>query len=219
MVERAAPTPATVLITGESGTGKELVARAIHRQSPRKNGALVQVNCAAIPDELIESELFGHEKGSFTGAVRRQTGKFVSAHGGTIFLDEVGDMSPRTQAKVLRVLQNGEVEPVGAEKTVQVDVRVVAATNRDLEAEIGAGRFREDLFYRLNVVPAAHAAAARAARGRAGARRLVRAPLHAGRQLPPRSASPPRRSRSCRRCPGAGNVRELKNLVERLARS
>jgi len=152
-IERAAPTPATVLITGESGTGKELVARAIHRRSPRRNGPMVQVNCAAIPDELIESELFGHEKGSFTGAVRRQTGKFVGAHGGTIFLDEVGDMSPRTQAKVLRVLQNGEVEPVGAEKTVQVDVRVVAATNRGLEEEIEAGRFREDLYYRLNVVP------------------------------------------------------------------
>jgi two-component system nitrogen regulation response regulator NtrX len=152
-VEKAAPTPATVLITGESGTGKELVARAIHRLSPRREKAFVQVNCAAIPDELIESELFGHEKGSFTGAVRKQTGKFVAADGGSIFLDEIGDMSARTQAKVLRVLQSGEVEPVGAEKTVRVDVRVVAATHRDLEEEIEAGRFREDLYYRLNVVP------------------------------------------------------------------
>jgi two-component system nitrogen regulation response regulator NtrX len=142
-----------VLITGESGTGKELVARAIHVGSARAQRPLVQVNCAAIPDELIESELFGHEKGSFTGAVRRQVGKFVAADGGTIFLDEIGDMSPRTQAKVLRVLQNGEVEPVGASRTMAVDVRVVAATHRRLEDEIAAGRFREDLFYRLNVIP------------------------------------------------------------------
>jgi two-component system, NtrC family, nitrogen regulation response regulator NtrX len=153
VIEKAAPTPATVLITGESGTGKELVAREIHRQSQRGPRTLVQVNCAAIPEELIESELFGHEKGSFTGASRKQVGKFVVADGGTIFLDEVGDMSAKTQAKVLRVLQNGEVEPVGAQRTVQVDVRVVAATNRELTAEIQAGRFREDLFYRLNVLP------------------------------------------------------------------
>src|SRR5436305_2117232 len=135
-IEKAAPTPATVLVTGESGTGKELVARAIHRLSPRRDRPIVQVNCAAIPEELIESELFGHEKGSFTGAVRKAMGKFVAADTGTIFLDEIGDMSARTQAKVLRVLQNGEVEPVGAERTIQVDVRVVAATNRNLEEEI-----------------------------------------------------------------------------------
>jgi len=152
-IELAAPTKATVLIQGESGTGKELVAREIHRRSSRANGPFVQVNCAAIPEELIESELFGHEKGSFTGAVRKQTGKFVAADGGTIFLDEIGDMSLRTQAKVLRVLQEGEVEPVGAATVVKVEVRVIAATNKDLTEEIRGGRFREDLFYRLNVIP------------------------------------------------------------------
>ncbi len=152
-IELAAPTKATVLIEGESGTGKELVAREIHRRSSRANAPFVQVNCAAIPEELIESELFGHEKGSFTGAVRKQTGKFVAADGGTIFLDEIGDMSLRTQAKVLRVLQEGEVEPVGAATVVKVDVRVIAATNKELTEEIRAGRFREDLFYRLNVIP------------------------------------------------------------------
>jgi two-component system, NtrC family, nitrogen regulation response regulator NtrX len=152
-VERAAPTRATVLITGESGTGKELVAREIHRRSSRANKPFIQVNCAAIPNELIESELFGHEKGSFTGAIRKQTGKFVAADGGTIFLDEIGDMSTGAQAKVLRVLQEGDVEPVGSASVVKVDVRVIAATNKNLEDEIRAGRFREDLYYRLNVIP------------------------------------------------------------------
>jgi two-component system nitrogen regulation response regulator NtrX len=152
-IARAAPTRAAVLITGESGTGKELVARAIHRNSPRAGRPFVKVNCAAIPEELIESELFGHEKGSFTGAVRDQAGKFVQADGGTIFLDEIGDMSLKTQSKVLRVLQDGEVEPVGAAKSLTVDVRVIAATNKNLPEEIRAGRFREDLYFRLNVVP------------------------------------------------------------------
>ncbi len=152
-VARAAPTSATVLVTGESGTGKELVAREIHKGSRVAGGPFIQVNCAAIPEELIESELFGHEKGSFTGAVRRQTGKFVEADGGTIFLDEVGDMSTRAQAKVLRVLEAGEVEPVGAARVRQVNVRVVAATNRDLTESIRTGRFREDLYFRLNVLP------------------------------------------------------------------
>jgi two-component system nitrogen regulation response regulator NtrX len=152
-VTRIAPTNASVLITGESGTGKELVARAIHRNSPRSEKPFVKVNCAAIPEELIESELFGHVKGSFTGATKDQVGKFVRADGGTIFLDEVGDMSLKTQAKVLRVLQDGDVEPVGAARTVTVDVRVVAATNKELPEEIRDGRFREDLYFRLNVVP------------------------------------------------------------------
>ena len=149
----AAPTKASVLVTGESGTGKELVARAIHRNSPRAGKAFVKVNCAAIPEELIESELFGHERGSFTGALRNQPGKFLQADGGTIFLDEVADMSLRAQSKVLRALQDGEIEPVGAAKSFVVDVRVIAATNKRLEDEIAHGRFREDLFFRLNVVP------------------------------------------------------------------
>jgi two-component system nitrogen regulation response regulator NtrX len=152
-VRRAAPTNATVLLLGESGVGKELVARTIHRNSTRAGQRFVQVNCAAIPEELIESELFGHEKGSFTGATEKQVGKFEQADRGTIFLDEVGDMSAKTQAKVLRVLQEQEVERLGSARTVKVDVRVIAATNKDLEAAIGRGEFREDLFFRLNVIP------------------------------------------------------------------
>jgi two-component system nitrogen regulation response regulator NtrX len=152
-VKRAAPTNATVLLLGESGVGKELVARSIHRNSLRSRERFVQVNCAAIPEELIESELFGHEKGSFTGATEKQIGKFEQADRGTIFLDEVGDMSPKTQAKVLRVLQEGEVERLGSARTIKVDVRVIAATNKDLEQEIEKGTFREDLYFRLSVVP------------------------------------------------------------------
>jgi two-component system nitrogen regulation response regulator NtrX len=152
-IERVGKTPARVLITGENGTGKELVARAIHAQSTRAQQAFIEVNCAAIPSELIESELFGHMKGSFTGAVADRAGKFEQAHGGTLFLDEIGDMSLAAQAKVLRVLQDGVVTRIGGSKPIQVDVRVLAATNKDVEAEIAAGRFREDLYYRLNVVP------------------------------------------------------------------
>ena len=152
-IEKVAATPARVLITGENGTGKELVARAIHRQSQRANKPFVEVNCAAIPSELIESELFGHMKGSFTGAVQDRAGKFEQADRGTLFLDEVGDMSLNAQAKVLRVLQDNVVTRIGGAKPIQVDVRVLAATNKNLEEEITAGRFREDLFYRLNVVP------------------------------------------------------------------
>jgi len=214
-IERAAPTKATVLITGESGTGKELVAREIHRRSSRANETFVQVNCAAIPDELIESELFGHEKGSFTGAVRKQTGKFVQADGGTIFLDEIGDMSMRTQAKVLRVLQDGDVEPVGAATVIKVDVRVIAATNKDLTEEIRGGRFREDLYYRLNVIPirtpplrerkddisilAQHFAAVFAEEHNYHPKKFTPAALKALQDAPWR-----------------GNVRELRNMIERL---
>ncbi len=152
-VQRAAPTNATVLLLGESGVGKELVARAIHRNSNRARERFVQVNCAAIPDDLIESELFGHEKGSFTGATEKQIGKFQQADRATIFLDEVGDMSLKTQAKVLRVLQEGEVERLGSARTLKVDVRVIAATNKQLGQEIENGHFREDLYFRLSVVP------------------------------------------------------------------
>jgi two-component system nitrogen regulation response regulator NtrX len=214
-IEKAAPTTATVLITGESGTGKELVARAIHRMSQRRDRAMVQVNCAAIPEELIESELFGHEKGSFTGAVRRQLGKFVAADGGTIFLDEIGDMSARTQAKVLRVLQNGEVEPVGAEKTVQVDVRVVAATHRNLEDEIAAGRFREDLYYRLNVIPVRTPAL------REHMEDIQPLVEYLVRRYAEQNNYRPKEFNAdaiahLKSLPWKGNVRELKNLVERL---
>jgi two-component system nitrogen regulation response regulator NtrX len=153
LIDKVAPTAARVLITGENGTGKELVARAIHAGSPRRDRPLVEVNCAAIPSELIESELFGHMKGSFTGAFADRAGKFEQADGGTLFLDEVGDMSLSAQAKLLRVLQEGMVTRIGGAKPIQVDVRVLAATNKDLEIEIAESRFREDLLYRLNVVP------------------------------------------------------------------
>jgi two-component system nitrogen regulation response regulator NtrX len=152
-IRRAAPTTGRVLIFGENGTGKELVARLIHLNSDRQDEAFVEVNCAAIPTELIESELFGHRKGSFTGAIEHKKGKFLLADGGTLFLDEVGDMSLATQAKVLRVLQEQVFEPVGGTEALQVDVRVIAATNKDLSAEIGRGTFREDLYYRLAVIP------------------------------------------------------------------
>jgi two-component system, NtrC family, nitrogen regulation response regulator NtrX len=153
LIDKVGPTAARVLITGENGTGKELVARAIHAVSPRRDRPMVEVNCAAIPSELIESELFGHMKGSFTGAFADRAGKFEQADGGTLFLDEVGDMSLSAQAKLLRVLQEGVVTRIGGAKPIQVDVRVLAATNKDLEMEIAESRFREDLLYRLNVVP------------------------------------------------------------------
>ncbi len=153
VVKKAAPSTARVLVTGERGTGKELLARAVHENSKRKDGPFVKLNCAAIPSELIESELFGHEKGSFTGATRERRGKFEQAHGGTLFLDEIGDMTLSAQAKVLRVLQESEIERVGGSETITVDVRVIAATNKELKQEIEKQRFRADLFDRLNVVP------------------------------------------------------------------
>lgn len=151
-VALVAPSEATALIVGESGTGKELIANAIHQNSPRKDRPLIIVNCAALPETLLESELFGHEKGAFTGAITRKQGRFQLAHNSSIFLDEIAEMAPATQAKILRVLQEREFEPVGSTQTIKVDTRVIAATNKNLEGEIQAGRFREDLYYRLNVV-------------------------------------------------------------------
>ncbi|MBX7186286.1 MAG: sigma-54 dependent transcriptional regulator [Vicinamibacteria bacterium] len=214
-IKKAAPTNATVLIRGESGVGKELVAREVHRLSARADEAYVSVNCAAIPEELIESELFGHEKGSFTGATERQIGKFEMAHKGTIFLDEIGDMSARAQAKVLRVLQEGEVERIGSQKTIKVDVRVIAATNKNLEEAIAAGAFREDLFFRLSVIDievpplrgrvedipaiAAHFVARSAGQHGVAVKRIS----------PDFAAALQRRE-------WRGNVRELKNVIDRL---
>ncbi|HRQ78791.1 MAG TPA: sigma-54 dependent transcriptional regulator [Gemmatimonadaceae bacterium] len=214
-IARVAPTPARVLITGENGTGKELVARALHQLSPRAKQPFIEVNCAAIPSELIESELFGHMKGSFTGAVQDRAGKFEQADGGTLFLDEIGDMSPSAQAKVLRVLQEGEVTRIGGSKVRKVDVRVLAATNKRLDEEIAAGRFREDLYYRLNVVP------------------MTVPPLRERREdipmlvehflqrigqetgLPPRQVDDAAMERLAA-LDWPGNVRELRNTVERL---
>ena len=214
-IQKAAPTSATVLIWGESGVGKELVARAIHRESLRRDGPFVQVNCAAIPDELIESELFGHEKGSFTGATDRQIGKFEQADKGTIFLDEIGDMSLKTQAKVLRVLQEQELERLGSNRIIKVDVRVIAATNKNLEEEIDKNTFREDLFYRLNVVPI-HVPALRDRRDDIPA--LVRhfADLFARENNFHRRTFSAAAMEKLKQQHWRGNIRELRNFVERL---
>ncbi|MBZ5540839.1 MAG: sigma-54 dependent transcriptional regulator [Acidobacteriia bacterium] len=210
-----APTNGRVLIYGESGTGKELVARALHAASLRSNGPFVEMNCAAIPEELIESELFGHVKGSFTGATEDKIGKFQKADGGTLFLDEVGDMSLRTQSKVLRVLEQQRFEPVGSNQTVTVDVRVIAATNKNLEQEIARGAFRQDLFYRLNVIPFFVPPLRE---------RQEDIPILARYFLAEFCEAYGRRTREISeaalevllRYPWPGNVRELRNLVERL---
>jgi len=211
-----APTKASVLITGESGTGKELVSRAIHRLSPRSDAPFIKVNCAAIPRELIESELFGHEKGSFTGAQARKRGFFEQAHRGTLLLDEIGDMDLTAQAKVLRALQNGELTRVGSEHIVHVDVRVLAATNKDLAQQVSEGKFREDLFFRLDVFPIR----APALRDRPDdipllARAFVESFCRENgiRQ----KALDPRVCQALQQRKWPGNVRELKNVVERAA--
>lgn len=210
-----APTNGRVLIYGESGTGKELVARALHAASARSERGFVEVNCAAIPEELIESELFGHSKGSFTGASENKIGKFEKADGGTLFLDEIGDMSLRTQSKVLRVLEEQRLEPVGSNQTVRVDVRVIAATNKRLEDEIAHGRFREDLFYRLNVIPFNLPPLRE---------RLEDIPILARHFLAEYGAAYGRKPKELGesalnimlRYQWPGNVRELRNLIERL---
>ena len=215
MVDTVAPTDARVLITGANGSGKELVARQVHNHSQRADGPFVEVNCAAIPSELIESELFGHEKGAFTSAVSQRKGKFEQAQGGTLFLDEVGDMSASAQAKVLRALQENKVSRVGSDKDIQVDVRVVAATNKDLKAAIAAGEFREDLYHRLAVVPI-HVPSL--------AERASDIPLlvthfldvlcaQSGRPVPKVTSGA---MTALSKAPWTGNVRELRNAVERL---
>jgi two-component system nitrogen regulation response regulator NtrX len=215
MIRSVAPTNGRVLIRGESGTGKELVARLIHQQSLRRDKPFVEVNCAAIPEDLIESELFGHEKGSFTGATAKRRGKFEMADGGTIFLDEVGDMSLRTQAKVLRVLEEQRFERVGGTESLEVDVRVLAASNKDLVQAIGEGKFREDLYYRLNVVPL-YVPPLRERRGDVPS--LVNHFLcefckEYGKREKVMSADA---MKALTEYHWPGNVRELKNLIERL---
>ena len=215
MISRVAPTEARVLITGENGTGKEVVARLIHEQSNRSKQPIVEVNCAAIPSELIESELFGHEKGSFTSAIKQRIGKFEQADKGTLFLDEIGDMSLSAQAKVLRALQENEITRIGSDKSIKVDVRIIAATNKDLRKEIENGRFREDLYHRLSVIPI-HVPALR--------ERLEDIPLlvdyfnqqiceeqgWATKQFTPEAISELQQKQ------WTGNIRELRNVVERL---
>jgi two-component system nitrogen regulation response regulator NtrX len=214
-IAQAAPTNGWVLITGENGTGKELVARQIHLQSRRAAEPFVEVNCAAIPEELIESELFGHEKGAFTGAIARKLGKFEMAHRGTLFLDEIADMSLKTQAKVLRVLQESKFERVGGTEPIEVDVRVIAATNKDLEKEIAGGTFREDLYYRLAVLPF-HVPPLRERREDIPV--LARAFVEefcAEAGARPKTVTP-RAVHLLQAYPWPGNVRELRNLMERL---
>jgi two-component system nitrogen regulation response regulator NtrX len=214
-IEKVATTPARVLITGDNGTGKELVARALHRMSPRAAKPFVEVNCAAIPGELIESELFGHMKGSFTGAISDRAGKFEQANKGTLFLDEIGDMSLAAQAKVLRVLQDNVITRIGGAKPISVDVRVIAATNKTLENEIAAGKFREDLYYRLNVVPI-HVPPIRERREDIPTlAQYFAATLSAREGIPPRTFTQDALERLSS-LDWPGNVRELRNTVERL---
>jgi DNA-binding NtrC family response regulator len=214
-IERVAPTEGRVLITGENGTGKELVARAIHRLSHRRSKPLVEVNCAAIPNELIESELFGHERGAFTGASAQRIGKFEQADGGTLFLDEIGDMSVQAQAKVLRVLEEGKVERLGGNRQVAVDVRIIAASNKDLVAAIARGEFREDLYHRINVIPI------QVPPLRSRREDIPQLAVAFAEQICRQNGIPPKQFsaealRSLQVQDWTGNVRELRNTVERL---
>jgi DNA-binding NtrC family response regulator len=215
MIEKVAPSDARVLITGGNGAGKEGVARLLHEKSPRAQGPYIEVNCAAIPGELIESELFGHVKGSFTSAIKDRKGKFELADGGTLFLDEIGDMALAAQAKVLRALQEGRITPVGGDKDISVNVRVIAATNKDLKKEIAAGNFREDLFHRLSVIPI-HVPSL--------AERLEDIPLLADhfiqlvcteQGIAPKKIAD-KAIKELQKLPWTGNVRELRNVIERL---
>ncbi|PKL93684.1 MAG: Fis family transcriptional regulator [Gemmatimonadetes bacterium HGW-Gemmatimonadetes-1] len=215
LVERVGPTNARVVITGENGSGKELVARAIHEASARRAGPFIEVNCAAIPHDLVESELFGHVKGSFTGAVADQSGKFEAAHGGTLFLDEIGDLALNAQAKILRALQEGVIIRVGDSKPIKVDVRVIAATNRDLAQDIQEGRFREDLYHRLNVMPIHVPPLRERARDIPALVSHFVSALGSGPGMTPKPFSGDALRRLQRRR-WPGNVRELRNAVERL---
>jgi DNA-binding NtrC family response regulator len=215
LIDRVAPTESRVLITGDNGTGKELVARAIHRQSQRNTRPLVEVNCAAIPNELIESELFGHEKGAFSGATGQRIGKFELADRGTIFLDEIGDMSPGAQAKVLRALEEGKIERVGGDRQIPVDVRVIAATNKDLPEEIRQNRFREDLYHRLNVIPI-HVPPLRERRDDIPVLARAFAADTCVRNRMPQKGLADDAVRALQGMDWSGNVRELRNTVERL---
>lgn len=215
LIEKVAPLDTRILIAGENGTGKELVARAIHNKSLRKDRSFIEVNCAAIPNELIESELFGHEKGSFTGAVQQRIGKFELANKGTIFLDEVGDMSPQAQAKVLRVIEDGKLERVGGAKKIEVDVRIISATNKNLIEEIGKEKFREDLYHRLNVIPINIPPLRE---------RMEDIPIlvnHFSIEVTTKYKKPPvsfddESVKFLQSMPWTGNVRELRNAVERI---
>ena len=215
-IRSAAPSHSRVLITGENGSGKEIVARTLHRLSPRAEAPFVDVNCAAIPEELIESELFGHRKGAFTGAIDDRKGKFELADGGTLFLDEIGDMSLKTQAKVLRVLQEQTFQRVGGQQTIRVDVRVIAATNKNLEQEIASGQFRSDLYYRLNVVPIVVPPL------RLRGDDIILLAEHFLRRYAAEAAQPRKKlsagaASKLRAYDWPGNVRELRNVIERLA--
>ena len=216
LIARVAPTDARVLITGESGTGKEVAANLIHSQSARSAGPYIRLNCAAIPRDLVESELFGHEKGAFTGATERRRGRFELASGGTLFLDEIGDLSPEAQAKLLRALEAGEIERVGGSELIKVDVRILAATNRDLRAEVAAGRFREDLFFRLHVIPL-HLPALRDRKEDVPllVEHFLARNRHRTGLRPPRLA--PSALEALQRHAWPGNVRELANILERLS--
>ncbi len=215
LIDKVAPCDARVLITGENGTGKELVARWLHAKSPRSAAPFVEVNCAAIPSELIESELFGHERGAFTSAIKQRKGKFEQADGGTLFMDEIGDMSLAAQAKVLRALQESKISRVGSDKDIDVDVRVIAATNKNLREEIDKGNFREDLYHRIGVV----VVRVPALRDRAGdipelVGHFIRV-ISAEYNLPPKKIDPEALA-ALQAKPWTGNIRELRNVIERL---
>lgn len=214
LLELVAPTEATVLLLGETGTGKELVSRDLHRNSPRAAGPFVVVNCAALPETLLESELFGHERGAFTGATARKDGRFVLAHRGTVFLDEVGELTLTTQAKILRVLQNREFDPLGSTRTLKVDVRIIAATNRNLAMMVHEGRFRDDLYYRLNVFPLEMPSLRERLEDLP---QLVEHFLQVSAQKNQRAVRTPAPEvlQVFRRYHWPGNIRELENIVER----